>query len=42
MYRALLMAHQDMTNGILLEQRVINRQYGATGISEDDLHALIL
>jgi hypothetical protein len=39
--RTLLMANEDMANGVLLEQRVIHRKYGAAGITEDDLNTLI-
>ena len=42
MHRTALLADQDMADGILLEQRVVDRQYGAAGIPEDDLYALIL
>ena len=41
-HRRLLVAHQDVADGVLLEQRVVDRQYRAAGIAEDDLHALIL
>ena len=42
MHRTALLADQDVADGILLEQRVVDRQYGAAGIPEDDLHALVL
>jgi hypothetical protein len=41
MDRALLVAHQDMPQRILLEQRVVDRQDGAAWIAENDIHALI-
>ena len=36
-----LMAHQDMLDPVLLEQRVIDREHRAARIAEDVLHALI-
>ena len=41
-HRAAFLAHQDVADGVLLEQRVVDRQYRAAGISEDDLDALVL
>ena len=41
MDRGLFMAHQDMTQGILLEQRVVDRQDRSAGIAENDIDALI-
>ena len=38
----LLMPHQDVADGVLLEQRVVDRQYRAAGIPEDNLYALVL
>jgi len=35
------MAHQHVLDMVLLEQFVIDRQDSATGISKDDVHALI-
>jgi hypothetical protein len=34
MHRALLVAHQDMADLVLLEQFVVNEQNGAAGIAE--------
>ena len=42
MGRALFMADKNMLNILLLEQFVINRQYGAAGIAEYMLNTLIL
>ena len=42
MHRGLLVAHQDVADGVLLEQRVVDRQYRAAGVAEDDLHAVVL
>ena len=39
---AALLANQDMANGVLLEQRIIDRQHGAAGIAENNLYALVL
>src|SRR3546814_2719277 len=39
--RALLVAHQDVADRILLEQRVVNRQHGTARIAENDLDPLI-
>ena len=39
--RALLVAHQDVLDHLLLEDRVIDRQHRAARIAEDVLHALI-
>ena len=41
MHRALLMAHQDVANLVLLEKRVVNRQHRAAGIAEDVFDSLI-
>ena len=38
----LLVAHQNVIDFVLLEQRVINVQYRAPGIPEDVLHSLVL
>jgi hypothetical protein len=35
------MPDQDVANGILLEQRIINRQYSAAGIAKNHLNALL-
>ena len=40
-HRALLVAHQDVLDLLLLEQRVIDRQHRAARIAEDVLDALI-
>ena len=42
MYRATLLANQDVPDSVLLEQRIVDRQYGAAGIAENNLYALIL
>ena len=39
---ALLVAHQDVLDLVLLEDLVINRKHGATRISEDMLDAVVL
>src|SRR5437588_9664052 len=39
---ALLVAHEDVADGILMEYRVVDRQDGAAGIAEDHVDALIL
>ena len=41
-HRAALLADQDVADGVLVEQRVVDRQYGAAGIPENHLHALLL
>jgi len=41
MHRAALLAHEDVAQGVLLEQRVVDRQYRAAGIAEDQLDALV-
>ena len=41
-HRAAFLADQDVADGVLLEDRVVDRQYGAAGIAEDDLDALVL
>ena len=41
MHRALLVAHQDVLDLLLLEQLVVDRQHRAAGIAEDVLHALV-
>jgi hypothetical protein len=38
---ALLVAHQDVAQRILFEERIINRQDRAARITENDLDALI-
>jgi hypothetical protein len=38
---ALLVAHQDMAQLVLLEQLVIDREHGAAGIAENVVHALV-
>ena len=40
--RALLVAHEDVADLFLVEDRVIDRQHRAAGIAEDDIDALIL
>jgi hypothetical protein len=42
MHRSLFVAHKNVTNGVLLEDRVVDRQYRAAGIPEDHLYALVL
>ncbi len=37
----LLMPHQDVAQMILLVERVVDRQYGAAGIAENDINALV-
>ena len=39
---ALFVAHQDVTDRVLLENLVVDRQHGAAGIAEHHLDALIL
>jgi hypothetical protein len=39
--RALLVAHQDVAQRILLEQRIVDRQHRAAGIAEDHVDALV-
>ena len=41
-HRAAFLAHQDVANSVLLEQRIVDRQYGAARIAENNLYALIL
>ena len=41
MDRALLVAHQDVSQGVLLEQGVVDRQNRAARIAENDLNPLI-
>jgi hypothetical protein len=41
-HRRLLVPDEDVADGVLLEQRVVDREHGAAGIAEDDLDALIL
>ena len=40
MGRARLVPHQNVADPLLAEQRVIDRQHRATGIAEDEFHAL--
>ena len=40
--RCLLMADENMTNGVLVEQRIVNRQNGSARIAENDIDILIL
>ena len=40
-HRAALLAHQDVTQPVLLEQGVVDRQHGAAGIAEDHVGALV-
>ncbi len=37
----LLVAHQDVADGVLLVERVVDRQHGAARVAEDDVHALV-
>jgi hypothetical protein len=41
MHGRLLVAHQDVAQLVLLEERVIDREDGAAGIPEDDLDVLV-
>jgi hypothetical protein len=41
MHRPLLVPDEDMADMVLLEERVVDRQYGATGIPENDINALV-
>ena len=41
MHGALLVAHENVLDAVLLEQLVIDRQHGAAGIAENMLDALI-
>ena len=41
MHSALFVAHENMTNAVLLEHLVINGKHGSTRVAEDNLHALI-
>ncbi len=41
MHRALLVAHEDVLDAILLVQLVIDRQHGAARIAENMLDALV-
>ncbi|CAH2600075.1 protein of unknown function [Rhodovastum atsumiense] len=38
----LFMAHQDVADGVLLEQRIVDRQDRSAGVTEYDLYTLIL
>ncbi len=40
-HRAALLAHQDVAQRVLLEERIVNRQDRAAGIAEYDIDALI-
>ena len=40
--RALFVPHEDVADVVLLEDLVVDREYGAAGIAEDHLHALLL
>jgi len=40
--RRLLVTHQDVLDLVVLEERIIDRQHGATGVAEHNLDALIL
>ena len=40
--RALFVAHENVPDLVLVEDRVVDRQHRAAGIAEDDLDALIL
>jgi hypothetical protein len=39
--RALLMAHKDMLDRVVLKNLGINRQHSATGVAKDRVNALI-
>ena len=41
MHRAAFLAHQDVAQRVLLEERVVDRQDGAAGIAENDIDALV-
>jgi hypothetical protein len=41
MHRALLMSAQHMAYEILLEYRIIHREYGPAGIAKNDLNTLV-
>ena len=41
MHRAAFLADQHMADLVLLEHRIVNRQYGAAGITEHGFHAII-
>ena len=41
MDRRLLMAHQDVAQRVLLEERVVDRKHRAARIAEDDLDFLV-
>ena len=41
-HRRLLVPHEDVADGVLVEDRVVNRQHCTAWIAEHDLHALIL
>ncbi len=41
MHRRLLVPDQDVADAVLLEDRVVDRQYRTAGIAEDDLDALL-
>ena len=41
MHRRLLVAHQDVAQLVLLEERVVDRQHRAARIAEDDLDVLV-
>ena len=42
MHRALFVAHQDVADGVLLEDLVIDRKHGAAGIAEYRVDTLVL
>jgi hypothetical protein len=39
MNRAALLSHQDVLDVVLLEQGIVDRQYGAAGIAKNDVNA---
>ncbi len=41
MHRGLLVAHQDVAQPVLLEERIVDRQDRAARIAEDDLDILV-
>ena len=41
MHGRLLVAHQDVAQLVLLEERIVDRKDGAAGIAEDDLDFLV-
>ncbi len=42
MHGGLLVTDEDVTDRVLVEDRVVDRQHGTAGIAEYDLYALVL